>query len=170
LCVTLLALAGGVARPQELKLLRLIGRDTAFTVQTESGPLVITRRKTPYSVDKGALQPLVPLPGVHPVTEIEVLQALNDPSTMVIDMRDEEGPPLLTIPNRTCTTFRIPRSRIALRNWGACVTIRPVLTAPKPSRSSPSALAQCAFKARPTSTAWCKSGFRRTRYPITAEA
>jgi rhodanese-related sulfurtransferase len=41
---------------------------------------------------------------VRPVTEIEVLHALNDPNTMVIDMRDEPEPLEATIPN----SYHIP--------------------------------------------------------------
>lgn len=79
--------------------LRIIGQERQFVVQTASGPLIITRSMTVCARNKGFLQPLMPHPGIHPVTEIEVLQALNDPSTMVIDMRDEEDPLEATIPN-----------------------------------------------------------------------
>jgi len=40
--------------------------------------------KTACGVGKGFVQALVPLAGVTPGTEIEVLHALNDPATMVI--------------------------------------------------------------------------------------
>ena len=100
-CALLLAWSGSVAQDQaqDQKALRLIGQQTEMTVHTENGPLLVTRSKTPFSVTKGALQPLVPFAGVQPATEIEVLQALNDPGTMVIDMRDDDGPPQPTIPN-----------------------------------------------------------------------
>ena len=65
---------------------------------------MITRTMTVCARNKGFLQPLVPQPGVRPVTEIEVLQALNDPASMVIDMRDEEDPLEATIPN----SYHIP--------------------------------------------------------------
>ncbi|MGI9135437.1 MAG: rhodanese-like domain-containing protein, partial [Rhodoferax sp.] len=68
--------------------LRLIGQHREFVVQTPNGPLAITRSQTDCASDKGYLQPLVPIKGVTPVTEIEVLRALNDATTMVIDMRD----------------------------------------------------------------------------------
>jgi len=79
--------------------LRMLGQERAFVVNTPGGPFTITRSKTACGSDKGYLQPLVPLVGVRPVTEIEVLHALNDPSTMVIDMRDEEDPLDATIPH-----------------------------------------------------------------------
>jgi len=85
-----------IANAQEL---RLLEQSRSFIVHTPSGPVTITRSKTACGSDKGYLQPLVPLAGVRPVTEIEVLRALNDPSTMVIDMRDEDAPLDATIPN-----------------------------------------------------------------------
>lgn len=99
-----LALAGAVATAAEPERLRLIGQEREFIVHTPTGPLTVTRVMTSCALNRGYLQPLVPLPGVHPVTEIEVLQALNDPHTMVIDMRDEEDPLEATIPN----SFHIP--------------------------------------------------------------
>lgn len=106
-CVLAAALLTAVSMPARAdgaELLRIIGQDRQFVVQTPGGPLTITRTKTTCVRNKGFLQPLVPLPGVRPVTEIEVLQALNDPQTMVIDMRDEEEPLKVTIPN----TYHIP--------------------------------------------------------------
>lgn len=94
--------APALADGQEL--LRIIGKDRQFEIQTLSGPLTITRVMTGCARNKGFLQPLVPQAGVHPVTEIEVLQALNDAQTMVIDMRDEEEPLKATIPN----SYHIP--------------------------------------------------------------
>ena len=90
------------------QLLRIIGQDRQLVIQTPSGPLTITRVKTRCASDKGYLQPLVPQPGVHPVTEIEVLRALNDPATMVIDMRDEDDPLAQTIPN----SYHIPYNEL----------------------------------------------------------
>ena len=92
------------ALAQGPELLKIIGQDKQFVVQTPSGPFTITRTLTACAPVKGFLQPLVPLPGVRPVTEIEVLHALNDPDSMVIDMRDEEEPLEATIPN----SYHIP--------------------------------------------------------------
>ncbi|MBI5255907.1 MAG: rhodanese-like domain-containing protein [Burkholderiales bacterium] len=88
----------------EPALLRIIGQDRQFIVQTANGPIRITRSATTCAPNKGYLQPLVPAPGVQPVTEIEVLQALNDAQTMVIDMRDEDDPLESTIPH----SYHIP--------------------------------------------------------------
>jgi rhodanese-related sulfurtransferase len=84
--------------------LRIIGHDKQFVIQTPKGPFTITRTLTACAPVKGFLQPLIPLPGVRPVAEIEVLHALNDPKTMVIDMRDDDAPLEATIPN----SYHIP--------------------------------------------------------------
>lgn len=53
--------------------------------------LVIRRAKTACGAPTGFVQPLIPLAGVTPVNKLDVLQALNEPGTMVIDMRDEDA-------------------------------------------------------------------------------
>ena len=100
------------------ELLKIIGQDKQFVVQTPTGPFTITRTKTVCARIKGVLQPLVPLPGVRPVTEIEVLQALNDTGTMVIDMRDEDEPLEATIPN----SYHIPFNELEDRMDEMCCT------------------------------------------------
>lgn len=99
IAVVAIGLAAATHTTTLAQALRLFEQDHAFVVHTPSGPITITRGKTTCSSDKGYLQPLVPMAGVQPVTEIEVLRGLNDPSTMVIDMRDEEDPLDATIPN-----------------------------------------------------------------------
>jgi rhodanese-related sulfurtransferase len=88
--------------------LRIFDQRREFIVRTPTGPVTITRSKTVAVRNRGVLQPLIPVPGVKPVSEIEVLQALNDPGTMVIDMRDEDDPLESTIPK----TYHIPYNEI----------------------------------------------------------
>ncbi len=96
------------ARADDPVSLRIVGQDRQFVVQTPTGPFTITRTTTDSTANKGTLQPLVPAPGVRPVTEIDVLAALNDPDTMVIDMRDEDDPLEVAIPN----TYHIPYNEV----------------------------------------------------------
>ena len=44
-------------------MLRILGEDKKFIVQTAKGPLEITRTMTPCAKNKGWLQPLVPVAG-----------------------------------------------------------------------------------------------------------
>lgn len=102
LAVSMSAMAGDEEQ------LRIMGDLREYMVQTPSGPLVITRRPTGCASSRGFIQPLVPQAGVSPATEIDVLAALNDPATMVIDMRDEEAPLDATIPN----SYHIPYNEV----------------------------------------------------------
>lgn len=105
------ALALSAAASAEPELLRIIGEDTTYVVNTPDGPMEITRTMTPCAKNKGWLQPLVPVPGVHPVTEIEVLQALNDKDAMVVDMREPADRVKGTIPN----SYHIPYTEVSAR-------------------------------------------------------
>jgi rhodanese-related sulfurtransferase len=79
----------GAAVAAEPEYLRIMGTDTQFVVKgTDGKDWVIRRTLTPCAKNKGWLQPLVPVPGVHPVGEIEVLQAMNDPDALLVDMRE----------------------------------------------------------------------------------
>lgn len=71
--------------------LRIIGTDTKFVAKNAKGEeTVITRVMTPCAKNKGWLQPMVPVAGVHPVGEIEVLNAMNDRDALLVDMREPE--------------------------------------------------------------------------------
>lgn len=96
---------------QEKELLRIIGEDKKFVVQTKKGPFEITRTMTPCAKNKGWLQPLIPAPGVHPVTEIEMLNAMNDADAMIVNMREPEDRIKGTIPN----SYHIPYTEVAAR-------------------------------------------------------
>lgn len=106
--LALLATLSMPALADEPQHLRIIGEAREFIVQTPGGPFTIRRAPTQCASATGILQPLVPLAGVHPVTEIEVLQALNDPAIRVVDMRDEDDPLPATIPN----SYHIPYNEL----------------------------------------------------------
>lgn len=93
------------------ELLRILGEERSFVVETPKGPFEITRTMTPCAKNKGWLQPLVPVPGVTPVTEIEILHAMNDKGAMLIDMRESEDRVKGTIPN----SYHIPYTEVSGR-------------------------------------------------------
>ena len=71
--------------------LRIIGTDTKFVAKNAKGEeTVITRVMTPCAKNKGWIQAMVPVAGVTPVGEIEVLNAMNDRDALVVDMREPE--------------------------------------------------------------------------------
>lgn len=105
-----IGLAGG-ALAEDRELLRILGEDKQFVVQTKTGPQVITRTMTPCAKNKGWLQPLIPVPGVHPVTEIEILHALNDKDALVVDMREPDD----RIKGTIAGSYHIPYTEVAAR-------------------------------------------------------
>ncbi|WP_114969016.1 rhodanese-like domain-containing protein [Rhodoferax ferrireducens] len=71
--------------------LRIIGTDTKFVAKNAKGEeTVITRVMTPCAKNKGWIQAMVPVAGVHPVGEIEILNAMNDRDALLVDMREPE--------------------------------------------------------------------------------
>lgn len=111
LALAILMVAWGQLLPalaQAEEPLRITRDSTKFVVQTPQGPLTILRARTACGAPLGFIQPLVPKPGITPVNEIDVLHALNDPQTMVIDMRDEDEPLDATIPN----SYHIPYNEL----------------------------------------------------------
>lgn len=80
-------------------------------VNTKKGPVDITRTMTPCGKNGGVLQPLVPVAGVHPIGEIEILEALSDRGSLVVDMRDITDRVKGTIPG----SISIPYTEVAAR-------------------------------------------------------
>jgi len=91
--------------------LNIVGDKKEITVQTSKGPVVITRTMTACAKNGGSLQELVPVPGVHPVGEIEILHALGDRGSLVVDMRDTNDRVKGTIPG----SIGIPYTEVATR-------------------------------------------------------
>ena len=95
----------------QTELLQIIDKDKSFTVNTPKGPIEITRVMTPCAKNKGWLQPLIPIKGTHPVDEIDVLHALNDKNSIVVDMRVIDDRVKGTIPG----SVGIPYTEVAMR-------------------------------------------------------
>ena len=82
-----------------------------YTVELEDGPFTITRIKTPPAIIKGYLQPMVPAEGVTPVGEIEMIEAMGKPDTLIVDMRQQDHVLQLgTIPG----SINIPYTEVAI--------------------------------------------------------
>jgi rhodanese-related sulfurtransferase len=106
-----LALLAAPALANNAEHLQINKDQRQVTVQTENGPVEITRVMTPCALNKGWLQPLIPVKGIKPVAEIEVLEALSSSKTMVIDMRTVEWRTKATIPG----SIHIPYTEVADR-------------------------------------------------------
>ena len=83
----------------------------SYVVGDGDDAIEIKRTMTSCGKNKGWFQPLVPVKGITPVTETEMLQALNDKEAIVVDMRTSDYYFEETIP----TAVNIPFGDIELR-------------------------------------------------------
>jgi hypothetical protein len=135
----------GSALAEEKEKLKIIGEETSITVETDNGPVEITRIMTPCAKNKGVLQPLIPAQGVNPVTEIEVLEALKDPEFAVVDMRTIEWRVKGSIPGSI--HIHTPKLPPGLTNSGARKLVKNSI-AQRQKKLSAFAMARSADKAR----------------------
>ena len=92
-------------------LLEITKDTTKLIVDMPDGPVEIVRQKNDTQLITGFLQPIVPIPGVTPVGELEVMDALGDPDFLVVDMRESKWRIKATIPG----SVSIPFSDVAPR-------------------------------------------------------
>ncbi|MBL6430961.1 MAG: rhodanese-like domain-containing protein [Alphaproteobacteria bacterium] len=106
--IALLALSGFAVQAEEaLK----IGPDTSsVTIQTEDGPVEITRHRNDTQLIGGVLQPIIRCRAFsRPASE--VLEALQDDTALVVDMRTMDWRVKSTIPG----SIHIPYTEVAMR-------------------------------------------------------
>ena len=92
-------------------LLKITGDKTKLVIETVDGPVEIVRQQNDMQLITGVLQSMVPVPGVTPVGELEVLASLADPEFLVVDMREPESRLKATIPG----SVSIPVSEVTQR-------------------------------------------------------
>ena len=110
--IAIIAVSIAAATPAQADEMLSIGSDMmAVTIETEDGPIEITRHRNDTQLIGGVLQPMIPVPGVHPAGELEVLSALQDPHARVVDMRTMEWRVRATIPG----SIHIPYTEITMR-------------------------------------------------------
>lgn len=54
-------------------LLKITGDETKLVVKTANGPVEIIRQKNEMQLITGVRQPIIPIPGINPAGELEVL-------------------------------------------------------------------------------------------------
>jgi rhodanese-related sulfurtransferase len=94
------------------RLLKIRENTATVSVETADGPVEIIRRKNDTQLIDGILQPITPVPGVSPMAELEVLDALNDPAFIVVDMRNSEWRRKGTIPGSVSIPFNEVAERL----------------------------------------------------------
>ena len=86
-------------------LLNITENATKLIVDLPDGPFEIVRRKNDTQLITRFLQPIVPIPGVTPVGELEVLDALGDRDFLVVDIREPAWRIKATIPGSASIPF-----------------------------------------------------------------
>ncbi len=94
-------------------LLNITENTTKRIVHMPDGPVEIVREKNETQLITGFLQPIVPIPGVTPVGELEVLDALGDPDFLVVDMREPKWRIKATIPGSESIPFNDVAQRLS---------------------------------------------------------
>ena len=79
-------------------LLKITGDTTKVIIDTPEGLVEIIRTKNDMQLIDGVLQAMVPVVGVRPVGELEVLDALKSHDFRVVDMREPKWRLKSTIP------------------------------------------------------------------------
>lgn len=70
--------------------LAIISGVDSISFDSFEGPVTLKRFSNDIMLVKGSIRPMVPVPGVTPVGELEVIEALQDPDFLVVDTRTEE--------------------------------------------------------------------------------
>lgn len=112
--VVLLPLPAAAASADKTEYLRIFSEDDktmAYRVGSGDEAITIRRTMTACAKNKGWLQELIPVKGLNPVTEIEILKSMNDKDALLIDMRQQDHFVEGTIP----TAINIPYTEVALR-------------------------------------------------------
>lgn len=108
---SLMTLNAQAAEKENLRIMSEAKEDTSYTVNVNGKEMVITRQMTSCAKNKGWLQALIPVEGVHPITEIELLKSMNDPDFILLDMRVQDHFVEGTIPGAK----NIPYTEVAMR-------------------------------------------------------
>ena len=87
------------------EMLKITADKTKLVVELPDGPVQIERHRNEMQLITGYLQPIVPIEGVIPVGELEVLDSLGDDEYLVVDMRDPDWRLKGTIPGSISIPF-----------------------------------------------------------------
>jgi rhodanese-related sulfurtransferase len=72
------------------ELLKITADEMKRVVELPDGPVEIERHQNDMQLITGYLQPMVPIDGVTPVGELEILGCLEGDDFVVVDMRDPD--------------------------------------------------------------------------------
>ena len=93
-------------------LLKITGDTTKVIIDTPEGLVEIIRTKNDMQLIDGVLQAMVPVVGVRPVGELEVLEALRSRDFRVVDMREPKWRLKSTIPGSISIPYNAVTQRL----------------------------------------------------------
>ena len=111
LVVCALGALWATAPAADLEPLNILPDEPTVSFDSREGPVTIARYANDIMLVRGAIRPMVPTPGVTPVGELEVIAALQDAASIVVDTRTVEWQLGGTIPG----SVNVPYTEIAGR-------------------------------------------------------
>jgi len=76
-----------IAPAADLEPINIMPDVESISFDSREGPVTISRYANDIMLVKGTIRPMAPTPGVTPVGELEVIDALQDPAYVVVDTR-----------------------------------------------------------------------------------
>ena len=92
--------------------LNIVPDTKRISFDSREGPVVLERFSNDIMLVKGVIRPMVPTPGVTPVGELEVIAALQDSDSIVVDTRTEETQYGGTIPGSVNIAYDVIADRL----------------------------------------------------------
>jgi rhodanese-related sulfurtransferase len=92
--------------------LNIVPDTKRISFDSREGPVVLERFSNDIMLVKGVIRPMVPTPGVTPVGELEVIAALQDSSSIVVDTRTVETQYGGTIPGSVNIAYDVIADRL----------------------------------------------------------
>lgn len=92
--------------------LNIVPDTKSISFESKEGPIVLERFANDIMLVRGVIRPMVPTPGVTPVGELEVIAALQDSNSIVVDTRTVESQYGGTIPGSINIAYDIIADRL----------------------------------------------------------
>ena len=110
--VCTLSALGAKVLAADLEPLNIMPDVKSISFDSREGPVTISRYANDIMLVKGSIRPMAPTPGVTPVGELEVLDALQDSAYIVVDTRTVETQYGGTIPGSVNVPFNEVTDRL----------------------------------------------------------
>lgn len=102
-----LTAVGTAALAADLEPLNIMPDVESISFDSREGPITISRYANDIMLVRGSIRPMAPTPGVTPVGELEVIEALQDSAYLVVDTRTVETQYGGTIPGSVNIAYNV---------------------------------------------------------------